>query len=323
MNYYAKYTFVMLLLVILGFLFEKYKKSESKQNKYNEYELIKKYLLNDSTLARTDKPILWIHIHFETNARWWSSYESRNTSCFNQPYQYLTIKSIIDKCGDSFNICLIDDKSFNKIIPGWSTKVANLPNPLRPHLRQLAISKLLYYYGGMTIPSSFICMKNLISLYNKGLAVVPMFCGELTTNSSVVTYKEFFPNNKIMGCKKDCKLMEQYINFLEQTVSSDYTNAMEFTGETDKWLYAQARKNKIMSLDSKYFGCKTDENKPVLLDDLLSDNDDFSISKCAFGVYIPSDKLLLRTNLQWFARLSPEQVLNSNTIISRYLLLAN
>ena len=323
MNYYAKYIVVILLVCVLGYLFEDYKKSEAKKEKLDEYELIKKYLLNDSTLARTNKPILWIHITFETNARNWASFGSRSSKCLNQPYQNLTIKSIVDKCGDSFNICLIDDRSFNKIIPGWSTKVANLPNPLRPHLRELAMSKLLYYYGGMTIPSSFICLKNLKSLYNKGLSSTSMFCGELPSDSNVATYKDFFPNNKIMGCNKDCELMEQYINFLERTVSADYTNELEFTGETDKWLYANVREKRIMPLDAKYFGCKTDNNEPVLIDNLLSDDDDFSVSKCAFGVYIPSDKLLIRSNLQWFARLNPEQVLTSNTIIARYLLLSN
>jgi len=118
MKYYVKYIFVMLLLFVLGFVFEKYKKTEAKRDKMDQYELIKKYLLNDSTLARSDKPILWIHVAFETNARWWPHFASRNTECFNQPYQYLTIKSIVDKCGDSFNVCLLDDKSFNKIIPG-------------------------------------------------------------------------------------------------------------------------------------------------------------------------------------------------------------
>ena len=78
-----------------------------------------------------------------------------------------------------------------------------------------------------------------------------------------------------------------------------------------------------MPLDAKYFGSKTDKNEPVLIDNLISDDDDFSLSECAFGVYIPSDKLLIRSNLQWFARLNPEQVLNSNTIIARYLLLCN
>jgi len=323
MNYYAKYIFVLLLLFVFGFIFEGYKKQEAKQNKLDEYELIKKYLLNDSTLARSDKPILWIPIHFEINARWWSSYGSRNTKCLNQPYQYLTIKSIVDHCGDSFNICLIDDKSFNKIIPGWSNKIQNLPNPLRPHLRDLAMAKVLYYYGGMTIPSSFICMKNLMPLYSKGITTVDMFSGELLCKSDASQYSEYFPSNKIMGCKKSSLTMEKYINYLERLVSSDYTNEIEFTGANDKWLYEQVLHKTVMPLNAKYFGCKTIENQPVLLDDLLSDNDDFQLPKCAFGVYIPADEILRRTHYQWFSRLNAEQVLESNTIIARQLLLCN
>ena len=117
--------------------------------------------------------------------------------------------------------------------------------------------------------------------------------------------------------------MEQYINYLERQVSSDYTNEMEFTGETNKWLYEHVRQRQIMPLDTKYFGTKTVSGNPVLIDDLLSDDDDFEISKCTYGVYIPSEKILNRTNYQWFARLNPEQVLTSNTLIARYLLLCN
>jgi hypothetical protein len=318
-----KYIFAMVLLVILGFIFEKYKSSEAKRDKMDQYELIKKYLLNDSTLARSDKPILWIHVTFETNARWWPHFASRNTQCFNQPYQYLTIKSIVDKCGDSFNVCLLDDKSFNKIIPGWSTKVANLPNPLRPHLRELAMAKLLHHYGGMTIPSSFICKKDLISLYHKGLSVVPMFCGELPTKSVVSNNIDFFPTNKIMGCNPNCELMGKYVNFLERTVSADYTNELEFTGETDSWLYEQVKQKNVMPLDAMYFGVKMTDRNPVLIDNLLDDDDNFSVSPLAYGVYIPANEILKRTNFQWFARLSPEQVLESNTIIARQLLLCN
>lgn len=323
MNYYTKYIFVLILLFVFGYFYDNYQKMEMRQDKLGEYELIKKYLLNDSTLARTDKPILWVHMTFETNARWWPSFGTRNTKCFNQPYQYLTIKSLVDKCGDSFNICLIDDKTFNKIIPGWSTKVANLPNPLRPHLRELAMAKILYYYGGMTIPSSFICMKNLKPLFNKGISAAPMFCGELPTKSVVSTYIEFVPSHLIMGCKKECIMMKNYINYLERLVSNDYTNEMEFTGETNKWLYEQVRQRKIMPLDAKYFGTKTVEGNPVLIDNLLSDDDDFQIHNCAYGIYIPSEEIINRTYYQWFARLNAEQVLTSNTIIGRYLLLCN
>jgi hypothetical protein len=229
----------------------------------------------------------------------------------------------VDKCGDSFNVCLLDDKSFNKIIPGWSTKVANLPNPLRPHLRELAMAKLLQCYGGMTIPSSFACKKDLISLYNKGLSAAPMFCGELPSKSVVSSNIDFFPTNKIMGCKSDCELMGKYVNFLERTVSEDYTNEMEFTGETDNWLYDQVKQKNIMPLDAIYFGTKLMANKPVLIDNLLDDDDDFNLPCSAYGLYIPSNEILKRTNFQWFARLSAEQVLESNTVIARQLLLCN
>jgi hypothetical protein len=98
---------------------------------------------------------------------------------------------------------------------------------------------------------------------------------------------------------------------------------MEFTGSTDKWLYEEVLKKNVMPLDAKYFGCKTIGNQPVLIDDLMSDDDDFQLPACTFGVYIPGDEILKRTNLQWFARLNTRQVLESNTVIGRYLLLSN
>ena len=323
MNYYVKYIFVLVILIIFGMLFENYKKEEAKKDKMEEYELIKKYLLNDSSLARTDKPILWIHVEFDTNARWWPSFGSRNTKCFNQPYQYLTIKSIVDHCGHSFNVCLIDDDSFNNILPGWNTKIGNLPDPLREHLRQLAITKTLYNYGGMIVPSSFICLKNLYPLYNKGCSSAEMFCGELIPKSDVSTLVEYFPSHLIMGCVKNSEIMNAYMKNLERVVSQDYTNEMEFTGDTDRWLYQQVLHKKIMPLDAKYFGVKSISNQPVILDDLLDDNDDFSISQCAFGLYIPQKELLRRSSYGWFVRMSAQQVLRSNTIIGRYLLLSN
>ena len=323
MNYYLRYILVLIILMVLGYIFEKYKQHEEKIDQMDQYDLIKKYLLTDSSLAKTDKPILWIPIQFEKNARWWPSFYSRNTQCLNQPYQYLTLKSIIDKCGKSFNVCLIDDRSFNNIIPGWTTKIANLPNPLKPHLRELAMSKLLYYYGGMTLPSSFICFKDLISLYNRGLGACDMFTGELNSSGNVMNITEYFPNNKIMGCKKECVIMEQYINYLEGLVSNDYTNEMEFTSEPNRWLYKQVLNNKVMVLDAEYFGVKQDDNSPVIIDDLLGNDDDFKLSNKAYGLYIPANDILTRTNMQWFARMNAEQVLNSNTIISRYLLLCN
>ena len=57
-----------------------------------QYNMIQKFLLNDSSLARSDKPIIWIHLEFMKNSRLWSSFYSSTSYELNQPYLHLTIK---------------------------------------------------------------------------------------------------------------------------------------------------------------------------------------------------------------------------------------
>lgn len=322
MNEYLKYVLIFVVLLIISKYYRKYKDHELRANHLHDYDMIKKYLLQESSLGKSDKPILWIHIEFERNARWWSSFFSRSSECLNQPYKHLTIKSIIDSCGDSFNICLIDDKTFNNIIPGWTTKVSGLPSPLRPHLRELAMAKLLHYYGGMTVPSSFLCFKDLISIYNKalGCGAISMFCGELRCMTVDSSYSDFSPSHKIMGCHKESGAMREYIDYLEKQVSIDYTNEMDFVGYTDRYLYEMAKSKKIMALDASYFGVQDREGDEIFLEDLLEENESFALHKNAYGLYIPDDEILKRNKYQWFARLSPEQVLESNTVAGRCML---
>ena len=60
----------------------------------DEYDLIRKYLLNDSPLYGFNKPKLWIHSKYEVNSRHWKSFQSRTSTDLNQPYLHLTIKTI-------------------------------------------------------------------------------------------------------------------------------------------------------------------------------------------------------------------------------------
>jgi hypothetical protein len=322
MNYYLKYILLLILLTVIGILYERYNKKLMKNQMLNDNDLIKKYLLQQSDLANSKKPIMWIHITFEKNARWWSSFGSRNTFCLNQPYMLLCIRSIIEKCGDSFQIVLIDDETFNKLIPGWTTKVYNLPSPLSNHLRELAMMKLLNHYGGMIIPPSFICNKNLFSLYNRTMLLNDIFVGETVSDSKVASLATFFPDTRIMASTKNNQVLTEYINYLERLVSNDYTNDLEFSDENNKWIYQQILNKKILVVDGKYFGIKDKNNDPVVLDNLMGEND-VEFMKCKYGVFIPNDQLLKRTHLNWFARLSPEQVLEANTQISRLLLKFN
>ena len=72
----------------------------------------------------------------------------------NKPYIVYTIKSIIKKCDKTFNICLVDDNSFEKLIDGWSIDLSKIDVTMRNKVRTLAMCKLLHLYGGINVPPS-------------------------------------------------------------------------------------------------------------------------------------------------------------------------
>jgi hypothetical protein len=320
-NKVVKLAIAYLLIMLIGFIYNKYKKTIEVKEQYDDGQLIQKYLLNDSSITKNNKPILWVHIEFDKNARSWESFGSRTSDNLNQPYQYLTIRNIIEHCGESFNVCLIDDDAFMKIIPEWRTRVEHLPRPLRTHIRDLALATILHIYGGFLIPSSFICFHNLRSLYDAHLETANVVIGELRTTSSLAAEKQYSPSTKMMGCRKFDPVMKEYMEFLMDINNRDQTQEMDFTGETARWWCTkQAADSKAVSLiPAEELGVKTTTNKPVLIEELLADVD-VPLSPTAAGLYIPEQEILRRSKFQWFARLSPKQVLESNTLVGKYLL---
>ena len=103
------YICYLIIFVAFGFIYRRYMDKYDMLNSEKEEILIQKYLLTDNKF-KNNKPFLWIHVPYEINSRSWESFKSRQNTNLNLPYMYLTIKSIIKHCGDSFNICLIDDK---------------------------------------------------------------------------------------------------------------------------------------------------------------------------------------------------------------------
>ena len=126
-----RYISILIILTVLGVLYEKYKLKFMPDEELQKYDLIKKYLLNgDEDLG--GKPILWIHSTHEINARNWPNFFSRNTTNLNQPYILSCLETIVKNCGESFNICLIDDSSFLKLLPklGYSSKKVGQSNKI-------------------------------------------------------------------------------------------------------------------------------------------------------------------------------------------------
>jgi len=319
---YINYGATIISLMSVGILYEKYKNYIADDDDTKNYELVRKYLLNDSTLAQSKRPIIWIHNEYNQNSRFWSSFGSRNSYDLNQPYLHLTIKSIIDKCGDDFNVCLIDDDSFGNIIPDWNINLQLVSDPIKNRLRQLALARLLNTYGGFLVPNSFLCFENLVGIYKSGVKYDKIFVGELINKTITSENKMYAPSTKFMGCKKNNKTMKNYIQYLENINSRDYTEESNFIGYESLWCNNKIMSGEINVITSDKLGIQDCTGNPVTIERLIG-NSFIDLCNTTHGLYIPQDEILKRTTFQWFARLSIKQALDSDTNIGKYLLASN
>ena len=320
---------LLIILCIVGILYDMYKKKQEKDNIKTHYDLVEKYLLNEDKtnklLQSQHKPFLWIHMNMEKNARHWLSFGSRTSNCLNQPYLLLCIKSIIDKCGNDFNICLINDDSFKKLLSDNEFKVdlSRLADPIKTHMRELAMMKTLHKYGGLIVPSSFICMKNLHPLYLKHAShssnKPQCFVFELSNDNEYTS--QYFPNTQFMGASPLNHSTKEVIEFIEKEISKDFTNEMDFNGQINRKLFELIQENKLSILDGSKIGVVDAENEHIGIERLVN-NSPLILSEEACGLYIPYKQLLKRTHYEWITRMSHEQLLESNTNIGKYLLLS-
>jgi hypothetical protein len=248
-----------------------YKDKQNKNDNHSDYLLIQEFLLDDNTiLTKNKKPILWIHIPYEYNSRNWTSFGSRSSMELNQPYLYLTTRSIINNCNESFKICLIDDNSFKKLIPNWHIDISKLSDPILSNIRQLGLMKLIYIYGGMICPISLICLKDLIGLYNKGTANNKMFvCENHSYDISSSSYK-FYPDICLIGSAKNNEIVNNLIERIQHIISTDSTSNSIFEGDINSWCKKGVETNNINIIKGKNIGIKNVENKPILIENLFS-----------------------------------------------------
>ena len=321
----ANYIILTIIIIALGILYQKYLEKNSQYSSVDSYNEITKYLMNDQTLDKNKKPILWIYIPHEYNSRNWSSFGSRSSTDINQPYLYLTVKTIIKHCDESFNICLIDDDSFTKLIPGWNIKLNLLTEPMGGYIRQLALTKILYHYGGINVPISFLCFKDLIGLWKKGTNETKthghqMFVCENYDMNITSTSNMFYPNAQFMGAKKHNDTIKQFIHYMEQHISSDYTAQTSFLGNFDEWCNHKIHKHMMRLIPGTDVGTKTIDDEPVTVETLLGE-DYIHFYSGMYGIWIPDKMILKRNHYEWFARMNPEQIFQSNFILAKYIVL--
>lgn len=307
------YILTVSLVMLASYVGNKFKQNFTDRTS-DEHQLIRKYLLNDTPLYGFNKPKIWIHTTYEINARNWKSFGSRNSKELNQPYLHFSIQSIIDHCSNDFHICLIDDHTFSKLIPGWDVDVSSLPEPIKSQYRQIALLTLINTYGGMIVPNSFVCTSTLKPLLtNDG---VPFVCERINRKITMTKSEEFTPDTYFMGCDRKDETIAELIDMLSTQVKNNHHSNEPFvTGKINLWCEKQINRNKMYLIGGNKIGIKDSKNKHIIIDDLMEDKY-LDLHTDCLGVYIPYDEVLSRSKFLWFASLSRNQILKSKLAIT-------
>jgi hypothetical protein len=246
----------------------------------------------------------------------------RNSIQLNQPYIYLTIRSIISQCSKDFHICLIDDNSFKKLLNNWKIDFSVLSTPHKQQIRNLAILKLIYKYGGVYIENSFIMFKTIKPIYDDAsISGKPIF-GEFMSNACTSNILNMVPSTQLIVSSKNNSEINKIIKELEIIISQDATNESIILETLNRVLLNALTNNKITCIDGRFIGTRDKNNKIIMLEDLMS-NTNLELDNNSYSLYIPRDCLEKRTFYNWFIYLSTNEILGSNINISKFLLISN
>jgi hypothetical protein len=218
----------------------------------------------------------------------------------------LCIKSIIDTCGETYDIFIIDDSTFSDLL-GDDIDINKISGALKEKYRELCLLKVLNQYGGIVVPPTLFLKKNIIAVDDPNT----WYVSEIG-NQHNVSYKSTYPSLLLMGSNKN---NDQLINYIEE-----YSDIIkdDFTEESLHFISNYLKKHSIKYLDGKIIGTKDKKNNPIMLEDLM-ENKKIMLHRDNIGIYIPHNELIKRKKYNWYCYLSSKEVLQCNIFISNYM----
>ena len=301
--------YVLFIILLLCFVYLNYQYINNKPDEtLNNDELmdIDSYFYSDDYLKSSKRRKLWIHIPYELNSRNWKSFGSRNSTELNLPYMVLCIKSIIDKCGDSYDIILIDDTNFSDLL-NTDIDILKISGALKEKYREMSLLQVLYNYGGVMVPPTIFLKKSIKTVDNPNIwYVVEIMNTSSVSNLNTITSTIF------SGSSKNNLDLKKYIDQYSKDIANDFgEQSLHFNTN-------YITKNDIYYLDGKFIGIKDKYDKYIRLDDLM-ENKNIILDENTIGVYIPHHELIKRKKYNWFCYLTYEEVLKCKIFISYYM----
>lgn len=267
-----------------------------KHEKKDEFELISKFLKPDN-YQLNKKPCIWIHSRGELHI----------------PYVRCCIDCVKKYNEEFFTIHVINDESFNEFIPFWKTD-KNRRNVSFD--RMYGMTLLLYLYGGIVVPHTFLCMKTLQFVYKDCLQSTLPFLFENNNvfdnkTNGPLHYLLYVPDITFIGSMQKNAVINDMLHYM--TGKPDYF----FTGDIHYWCLKQRKENKMVIIDGSMIGAKDHLRKQMTVDDWMAQEQITVVDEC-LGIYIPSERLVKRMQYNYFLSLEIEEILALSIALSPF-----
>lgn len=317
---YYKLVSTFLAITLIGYLYDKYNIKQERAQSKDHYDIVRKHLLGDKLIhLEKYKPTIWIHIDYERNSRQWASFYSRSSNDINVPYIYSLLSNLIKYCSFDFNVCIVSDDSFSKLIPNWNHNLSNISGTTLYLMRHFAMCKLLSIYGGIVLNTDCLVVNELKTLYDSMTKTHTMFVGELPTTNKLNHKLHTFPSHKIIGCNKGCSVIKSYCDYIERIIKRDYTLEYAFSGELDKKLHELIQHNKCGLIPAGVLGVVDNQNNVLSLDNLM-DNQYIEFNPNMKILYVNLEQIKSRVKYGWFLRQNKEQLYENKNVISDFII---
>ena len=307
----ARTAIVIASVAIAGFLL--YTKSNS-INPFADVDIMEK---------GKDKPTLWIYLNnSDVNSRSWADYMGRSSHAMNLPFLNLCYKSIVEKNSDIYQIQVIgglQDLAFR--MGGWDA----LPVPLQntnavvrePELNWIRAA-VLAKWGGLWVSPAVISIKPFGPLPKKR----HVFYGRDT----LPTYgSSGIPPalNVIWTPKPSAPLWVEWEKKARERLDRR-SGGSEFRNDEKSDLADALREfgSECIHLQSAELSRKGPALKRIELEDLLAAGTEgelpFTILSDTIYLPIPYAEILQRSAFEWFLKMSEDQILESDIVISYF-----
>lgn len=289
-------------------------------------DILEKYRFSNSEL-NTTKPNLWIHLTVNKNLPF-PGVSSLAGAQINEPFSFKNVPalervcagSVIDHNKNDFNIILITDNDLPLLLPGWNVNLAAIPQAARCVVRQVAMLRLVYYYGGLVCPATFAAT----GPFSKVIA-----SSSLSSNSVITAFEvpqsganvgpaaqrgSLVPSSKFLYARELNPSIRKVIDSLSVRTGTE-AQVAAFKDLASDVMFDLIKDNKVKIVSGEIIGTADANGQTVTVAQSING---FQRAPISIGILVPSRVFAVR-EYGWLTHEEPIKIIQGSTWLARQL----